>query len=285
MLAFVGATALDCIVQAERLPRRGETLAVPLLGEGPGGTATNAALQAAALGVQATLISRRGADSRGKQIQTLLHGIEHLDTVWAEPAGTTAIALCLVENGERTIVTSRPVGEPALGSIDDEALPVLHNAAYTLIDVGDIQLRAAYAAATFGRKVLKLEHLEEEIAAGRQWQIIVGSAQQHKQPSRKQLEQIGAELCVLTDSSKGGEYSVSAGKFKRFDAPTTAHALDPTGAGDCFIAGVMVGLCKNLSVTNALALGAWCGARAVERVGGGPTQAMTAPQLDANGVE
>lgn len=283
MLAFVGATVLDCIVQAERLPRRGETLAVPLLGECPGGTATNAALQAAALGVPATLISRRGADSRGKQIQTLLHGIHHLDTVWSDPVGTTAIAVCLVENAERTIVTSRPAGETDLPAVEEDALSVLNNAAYALVDVSEPELRAGYATAALGRKVLKLEHLEQEINAGRKWQIIVGSVQQHKQPSRKQLEQLGAELCVLTDSSKGGEYSVSAGKFKRFDAPAAAAALDPTGAGDCFIAGVMVGLCKNLSVTNALALGAWCGARAVERIGGGPTQAMTAPQLDANG--
>jgi 1D-myo-inositol 3-kinase len=42
---------------------------------------------------------------------------------------------------------------------------------------------------------------------------------------------------------------------------------DPTGAGDCFLAGFAVGIARGLPVGKAARMGAWCGARAVESIG------------------
>jgi 1D-myo-inositol 3-kinase len=42
---------------------------------------------------------------------------------------------------------------------------------------------------------------------------------------------------------------------------------DPTGAGDCFLAGVAVGLSRGLELRRAVRVGAYCGARAVEHIG------------------
>lgn len=46
-----------------------------------------------------------------------------------------------------------------------------------------------------------------------------------------------------------------------------AKEKDPTGAGDCFLAGLAVGLARGLEVAEAARIGAWCAARAVEVVG------------------
>jgi 1D-myo-inositol 3-kinase len=46
-----------------------------------------------------------------------------------------------------------------------------------------------------------------------------------------------------------------------------AREVDPTGAGDCFLAGFAVGLLRRLSPERAALLGNWCGARAVEVTG------------------
>ncbi len=46
-----------------------------------------------------------------------------------------------------------------------------------------------------------------------------------------------------------------------------ARERDPTGAGDCFLAGFAAALGRGLTVEAAARLGAWCGARAVEHVG------------------
>ena len=46
-----------------------------------------------------------------------------------------------------------------------------------------------------------------------------------------------------------------------------AHEVDPTGAGDCFLAGFAVGLLRGWAPERAARLGNWCGARAVEAIG------------------
>ena len=46
-----------------------------------------------------------------------------------------------------------------------------------------------------------------------------------------------------------------------------AREKDPTGAGDCFAAGLAAGLARGLSLEQAARVAAWCGARAVEQLG------------------
>jgi 1D-myo-inositol 3-kinase len=61
-----------------------------------------------------------------------------------------------------------------------------------------------------------------------------------------------------------------------------AKEIDPTGAGDCFLAGFAVGLSRGFALLTAARLGAWCGARAVELIGVpqiSPAEAERALQL------
>jgi 1D-myo-inositol 3-kinase len=46
-----------------------------------------------------------------------------------------------------------------------------------------------------------------------------------------------------------------------------AEEVDPTGAGDCFLAGFAAGIARGDDPSQAARIGAWCGARAVEQVG------------------
>ena len=46
-----------------------------------------------------------------------------------------------------------------------------------------------------------------------------------------------------------------------------AQKKDPTGAGDCFLAGLAAALARGLPLESAARVGAWCGARAVEHIG------------------
>ncbi len=46
-----------------------------------------------------------------------------------------------------------------------------------------------------------------------------------------------------------------------------AAEKDPTGAGDCFLAGFAAGIARGLEPARAARIGAYCGARAVEQVG------------------
>jgi ribokinase len=75
-------------------------------------------------------------------------------------------------------------------------------------------------------------------------------------------------LEVATAGEFGGTYSVEGGKMQRYAAaPVPGEVKDTYGAGDSFAAGLTYGLASGLTVEDALALGARCGAEALARPG------------------
>jgi 2-dehydro-3-deoxygluconokinase len=63
-----------------------------------------------------------------------------------------------------------------------------------------------------------------------------------------------------------GACAWSAGQMW-FQAPVEVAAIDPVGAGDAFDAGFIATLVRGGSVTDALALGTYCGAMVTENLG------------------
>jgi 1D-myo-inositol 3-kinase len=70
---------------------------------------------------------------------------------------------------------------------------------------------------------------------------------------------------VVTDGPRGCSI-LSANAQVRVEA-FPARERDPTGAGDCFAAGLAAGLARGLPLERAARVAAWCGARAVEHLG------------------
>ncbi len=70
---------------------------------------------------------------------------------------------------------------------------------------------------------------------------------------------------LLTDGPRGCTVLTASGEAHVPAFP--AEEKDPTGAGDCFLAGFAAGLARGLDPVRAARIGAWCGARAVEQVG------------------
>jgi 1D-myo-inositol 3-kinase len=70
---------------------------------------------------------------------------------------------------------------------------------------------------------------------------------------------------LLTDGPRGCTLLSAAGEIHVPAFP--AREIDPTGAGDCFLAGFAVGLLRGLSPPQAARLGNWCGARCTESPG------------------
>ena len=70
---------------------------------------------------------------------------------------------------------------------------------------------------------------------------------------------------LLTDGARGCQI---LSRTEEHSVPAfAARQVDPTGAGDCFLAGFAVGLLRGYSTPGAARLGNWCGARAVETAG------------------
>lgn len=75
----------------------------------------------------------------------------------------------------------------------------------------------------------------------------------------------GAGL-IVTDGPRGSSF-VTASSQEHIPAAPAAADVDPTGAGDCFLAGFALGLSRGMPPREAAAFGSWCGARAVEHCG------------------
>ena len=94
--------------------------------------------------------------------------------------------------------------------------------------------------------------------------------------------QRGADLVVVKLGSQGAWYDSAAGSG-HVPAFPVAQVVDTVGAGDGFAVGVVSALLDGLSVPEAVARGAWIGARAVQVLGdseGLPTRA----ELQAAGL-
>ncbi|MFL5309880.1 MAG: PfkB family carbohydrate kinase [Myxococcales bacterium] len=70
---------------------------------------------------------------------------------------------------------------------------------------------------------------------------------------------------LLTDGPRGCTILTATGEQHISAFP--AREVDPTGAGDCFLAGFAVGLLRGWPPSRSALLGNWCGARAVESPG------------------
>lgn len=70
---------------------------------------------------------------------------------------------------------------------------------------------------------------------------------------------------LLTDGARG--CTIFSANAEQHVPAFPAREVDPTGAGDCFVAGFAVGLLRGWLAERAARLGNWCGARAVEATG------------------
>ncbi len=70
---------------------------------------------------------------------------------------------------------------------------------------------------------------------------------------------------VVTDGARG--CTVFTAREETHVPAFPAEERDPTGAGDCFLAGFAVGIARGLGPLRAARIGAFCGARAVEHIG------------------
>lgn len=72
---------------------------------------------------------------------------------------------------------------------------------------------------------------------------------------------------VITDAERGGVFQDAESPIGHYEA-TPAAAVDTTGAGDNFAAGILAGLINGASLGDAVRLGSLCGQQSVLKLGG-----------------
>ena len=271
-VAVVGSINLDLVATVTSLPEPGETLTSTGLAYVPGGKGANQAVGAARLGADVRFVGAVGDDDFGRQAVAGLRGAGVDLTRTQVVAGTTGIALIVVdEDGDNQIVVV-PGANHALdaGQVDigePEAL-------ISQLEVRDDAIQASLQGfdGFFCLNAAPAREVAREILE--RADLIVANS--------LELEALGSSpmgtLFALTLGAEGALLLDDGVEVARA-APPRVDAVDGTAAGDAFTACLVVSLLEGRERDESLRRACAAGALAASRPGAQPSL-PTAAEVD-----
>jgi ribokinase len=290
-IIVVGSIGIDFTALSDHLPEVGETVLSTRLHIGPGGKGFNQAVGARRLGGEVRFATKTGRGDLGRQARTFLTGEGLLGDLTLESAADNQVALILVDANGANMISVTPGASADLLpadltgldlSSDDILLAQLEIPAATVATAAAVAARVGCRfvlnpapAATLGSELLELVDIatpnETELAALTGMPTATTS---EVVAAAEQLISRGVGEVVATVGAKGAIHVTSASSMSH--PALLVDAVDTTGAGDAFNAGLVVGLSRGLELPDAIDLGCRAGAYCVTQVGvldGLPTQA------------
>lgn len=247
------------------LPSSGDIVHLDEVLVEPAGGGAVSAVEVARLGERPRFFTALGDDDVGRRTEDELsrRGVEVLAT-FQERSQTRALTV-IEPSGERTILVT---GERLSPEIDD-ALPWAELARTDgVYFTGDDPATLAAARAA-KHLVVTARRLDVLITSGVQVDVLVASADDPDEQFDPLDLPVPPRVIVWTEGERGGRFVVGGGPVHRYEAATVpGEIVDTYGCGDCFVAGLTVGLARGERLDVALALAAHSGARALTRRGG-----------------
>lgn len=284
-ILVVGGANYDYLVRGPRIPSMDETVVGTDLHVGPGGKGANAAIGASRLGARVAFVGRIGVDLAGKEVLDRLRA-EHVDVshVVTDKDAPTGTALIMVgDRGHKAIMTA-PGANARLQPADIEAARELFQAARivvlqlepepatvrTALQLARNRARVILDAAPPRQDVSDLIAVDVFRANAGEASAITGidveDVDSARQASRWLTSRGAGATCIAVDN--GDLLSWSDGELILPHIPLMA--IDTTGSGDAFVAGLAVGLAEQQSLVDAAWLGAAAAAMKATRLGAQP---------------
>jgi ribokinase len=279
-ICVVGSINLDLTFRVPRLPRLGETVAATAVQQGFGGKGANQAVAAARLGASVTFIGRVGDDAFGRQSLDNFRS-RGIDTnfVRTDASRSTGMASIYVDDAANNSIVVA-LGANAGVTADDvrSAAAVLSQAdavvcqLETPLDAAVEAFRLARAAGVrtilnpapavaLPDELLRLSDLcvpnetELELLTGQCGGV---------ESAAKVLQSRGPQAVVVTLGAAGALVLQEAVEKV---AAWRVDAIDPTGAGDVFVAALAVFLAEGLTLREAARRANAAAAISVTRLG------------------
>lgn len=285
-IAVVGSYATGLTMKVQRIPAAGETL----LGSGYrvdfGGKGSNQAVGCARLGAQVDFIAKIGKDSFADMALGLYRD-EGIDVTYVKRTvdAPTGVGFIVVEEttGQNSIVIDPGANELLTASDIAGGDAVLKSAAVVLTQL-EIPVAAAEAALAHGRSsgavtilnpapvrplppsvlglidILTPNETEATILAGRAPDMAT-----EPEAIGQELIRDGVKQVVMTLGEKGA-LLITASSCTHFPA-VQVRAVDTTGAGDAFNAGLATALVHGATIEQAVPFAVVIGAMAVTKEG------------------
>jgi ribokinase len=271
-ITVVGSANIDLVARCERLPRPGETLTDAVFQRVPGGKGANQAVAAARLGARVRFVGRVGSDDL--VLRSLRAEDVDIDGVVRDD-GESGVALILVDAGGENVIVVAPGANRRLTPEDIDIGQADAVIAQQEIPPAAVQAvaRAAEAAVSPPLFCLNAAPARGQLELNRQPDLLVVNRYEYEQvrPYHGLVAvTMGAEGAVLLE---GGRRVAEA-------TPPTVNPVDGTGAGDAFVAALVLGLLQRRSRADALTRACAAGALAASRLGAQPAL-PTAAEVDA----
>lgn len=263
-------------------PRPGQEVWTQGMGSAPGGIA-NLAVALARLGLNTSLAAGFSTDVYGEWMWRILSEQEHIDLSHSltYPNWHTPVTVSMAYDGDRAMVTH---GHPTPSPISNALRPAPLTRA-VIVDLGDPELRAASwwkASARAGAKVFAdagwdpqqewdrriLDSLEHVYAFTPNAQEAMGYTRTDSpEAALEKLSEL-VPLIVVTDGARGA-MAIDSSTGERASVPALpVSAIDPTGAGDVFLAALVLGTLREWPLERKLRFSTLCASLAVQQSGG-----------------
>jgi len=268
-VAVVGHVEWVQFARVSHVPLAGEVAHARGAFEEPAGGGAVAAVQLARLAGEALFITALGDDVYGRRSAERLDALGVTVSASLERARTRRAVTLVDDAGERTITTFgerlEPDGERAR-KLGGELDAIFFTA-------GDLEALRTARAAT--RVLVASPRARHALGHGVALDVLVLSAGDEIERTEAARAEGDAAIVVWTEGARGGRYRRSSGEQGRWSAaPLPGAPVDSYGCGDSFAAGLTYGLGAGLTLEEALALAARCGAMCL--TGRGPYERQLA---------
>ena len=247
---LAGRLFCDLVFSGSSLPAPGAEVFADGFVLSPGGTA-NRAVAAARLGGRTGLLAVVGRDVFGDELARLLAAEPGLDLRWLqrEPGARTAVTVAVTDEHERSFITYEEPGTqvPATWPGQLPTATTCHVGLAEELPEWVARLRAA-GTTVFGGVGWDATHEWSPLVLERLEQVDVFVPNEVEAVNYTRTDDAAAAAKLLADRvgtvvvTRGarGSLAVDAATGEQVEEPAVAvAALDPTGAGDVFVAGLM----------------------------------------------
>ena len=274
-VAVFGSVALDVHGTLKRLPASDEVVYVEETGRHPGGMGANVAVALSKLDVPVAFFGRIGIDSTSRVLlENLTQNHVNVSSVRLVEASSLQTLILSDNQGHRRLfAVGSPTSAISLASPDEVNWALLDRC--NIVYIGEVFVEVASSIADYAKarekkviyrpgapymrfgvenlcKVLEGTSIFILNQAG--WKQL-HAASKVKLKSPADLLKYGSESVILTRGVDGCDV-FSASRHREFSVPPWLQdrfkAVDPTGAGDGFSAGLIKSLLRNRSVEEAV---------------------------------